>query len=279
MNVAAERIPVQERWQNNRAVGVRIEGSTLFLDTNAEPRQCYSLELLGELAHTFDFVETDTMYGLTHAVYLSDDEHAFNYGGDLNYFVQAIEAQDRAQLYNYGLACIDLVYRWFNGIGGNVVTVSVVEGDALGGGFESALSANVLVAERGTQFGFPEIMFNLFPGMGGYHLIAYKLNAAMAEKMILGGDRFSAEELFELGLVDVLAEKGAGRQAALSYIKKSQKRLNGELGLRRAVHTNNPVSWDVLEQAVSQWADAAMTIPTRNRRLMKRLVSKQTAKK
>jgi len=47
-----------------------------------------------------------------------------------------------------------------------LTTISLAQGDALGGGFEAALSCSVIIAERRARFGFPEVMFNLFPGMG-----------------------------------------------------------------------------------------------------------------
>ena len=49
-------------------------------------------------------------------------------------------------------------------------TISLVQGDALGGGFEAALAGDVVIAEKSAQFGFPEVMFNLFPGNGGIQL-------------------------------------------------------------------------------------------------------------
>ena len=50
----------------------------------------------------------------------------------------------------------------------------------LGGGFEAALSSQVLIAERSARFGFPEIMFNLFPGMGAYSLISRRIGGKRA---------------------------------------------------------------------------------------------------
>ncbi len=46
------------------------------------------------------------------------------------------------------------------------VTVALVEGDALGGGFEAALSCDVIVATPQAKFGFPEVLFHLFPAWG-----------------------------------------------------------------------------------------------------------------
>jgi DSF synthase len=47
-----------------------------------------------------------------------------------------------------------------------VITASLVQGRALGSGFECALASDVIVAETGARMGFPEVLFNLFPGMG-----------------------------------------------------------------------------------------------------------------
>ena len=48
-------------------------------------------------------------------------------------------------------------------------TISLVQGDALGGGFEAALCGDIIIAEKQARFGFPEVLFNLFPGMGAYN--------------------------------------------------------------------------------------------------------------
>ena len=81
----------------------------------------------------------------------------FNLGGDLDLFKQLIDARDRQGLLRYGRACIDVLYRNYIGHELPVTTVSLVQGECLGGGFEAALSSDVLVAERQARFGFPEI--------------------------------------------------------------------------------------------------------------------------
>jgi DSF synthase len=70
-------------------------------------------------------------------------------------------------------------------------TIALVQGDALGGGFECALSGNVLIAERGAKMGFPEILFNLFPGMGAMTCWGVGSATSKAEKIILSGKLFS----------------------------------------------------------------------------------------
>src|SRR5262249_40693994 len=108
----------------------------------------------------------------------------FNLGGDLRLLADCIRRADRAGLIGYALACIDVLHNNYIAFNLPVITVALVQGDALGGGFESALACDVIVAERGVKFGLPEILFGLFPGMGAFSLLSRKLDAARAERMM-----------------------------------------------------------------------------------------------
>jgi enoyl-CoA hydratase/carnithine racemase len=79
--------------------------------------------------------------------------------------------------------------------------VAAVFGFALGGGFELALSCDVIVAADGTQLGLPEVRVGLLPAAGGTQLLARSVGTAKAKELILFGRRFSAEEGRGLGLV------------------------------------------------------------------------------
>ena len=104
------------------------------------------------------------------------------------------------------------------------MTIGLAQGDALGGGLESLLSFNVIIAERQARFGFPESHFGLFPGMGAYNLISRRVGSAIAEEMILSGRIYTAEEMKEMGLVRILAEPGQGLVAAQDYIRDHSRR-------------------------------------------------------
>jgi DSF synthase len=96
----------------------------------------------------------------------------FNLGGDLDLFAAKIRARDREALVAYGESCVRILHRNINCLGLPMLTIGLAQGDALGGGFESLLSFNIIIAERGAKFGFPENIFGLFPGMGAYSLVA-----------------------------------------------------------------------------------------------------------
>jgi DSF synthase len=196
----------------------------------------------------------------------------------LNLFAKFIRNRDKRGLLNYAISCIDVLHLNHKGLNSDITTISLVQGDALGGGFEAAISSNVLIAERSAKMGMPEVLFNLFPGMGAYSLLSRKVGSALAEKMILGGKLYTAEEMYELGIVDLLAEDGEGEKAVLEYIKKENRASNGYRAFRQAKQHCNPVTYEELKNITTLWADAAMNLTDKDLRMMKRLVARQSSK-
>ena len=200
----------------------------------------------------------------------------FNLGGDLAYFADKIRAQDHKGLLAYAHDCVDVGYHMANGFGLPMITIALVQGDALGGGFEGALSFNVIVAEKSAKFGLPEILFNLFPGMGAYHFLARKLDAARAERMILGGNIYSAAQLHELGLVDVLADDGEGEAAVRDYIARHDRQHAVLRSIRQVRNRVAPLSLRSLKDVAEIWADHALRLEESDLRKMERLRSAQS---
>lgn len=200
----------------------------------------------------------------------------FNLGGDLELFAGCIERGDLDGLVSYGHACIDVVYRtWCNG-GMPVISVALAQGDALGGGFEALLCFDVVIAERSARFGLPEMLFGLFPGMGAYSILARKLGRLAAERMILSGKVFSAEEMYDMGIVHTLVEDGEGEQAVRDYIAGNRAHHAGHVGVFEAGRRVDPLHYDELKDIVENWAAAALKTDLRDMRMMRRLASAQT---
>jgi DSF synthase len=200
----------------------------------------------------------------------------FSLGGDLDLFAQHIRAGDRESLVRYGRACVQILHRNMTGLDRPIVTIGLVEGDALGGGFEALLSFNVVIAERGASFGLPETLFGLFPGMGAHCFLSRRLGAARAEQMILSGRTYSAEELYEMGLVHALAEPGAGRGMVEDYIRQNRRRHSAHCAIYEASRAVNPLPLAELEAVVDLWADAALRLSESDLKLMRRLTGAQT---
>jgi DSF synthase len=199
----------------------------------------------------------------------------FNLGGDLTVLADRIRQHDRPALVRYARACIDVLYNNAMSFNLPVVTVALVQGDALGGGFEAALSCDVIVAEKGARFGLPEVLFNLFPGMGAYSFLARRLGAAKAERMILSGQIYTAEELHEMDLVHILAEPGLGEQAVRDFIDRSSRRHNAQSAVFSVGRRVAPLSYDELGDVTEIWVDAALNLREADLRKMERLTAAQ----
>ena len=199
----------------------------------------------------------------------------FCYGGDLELFARLIREGDRAGLVTYGRRCVEILDRNIRTLDLPMVTIGLVQGSALGGGFEALLSFDFIVAERGSSFGLPEVKFGLFPGMGAHALLSRKLGGAMADRMILGDEIYSAEQMYELGLVHHLAEPGHGVAAVRDFMTRSTRHHAGIVGARRASRIAAPVAMAEFYAIVEVWADVALQLSEHDLKLMQRLAGAQ----
>ena len=200
----------------------------------------------------------------------------FNLGGDLALFSLLIKTRDRDALAAYARLCFDNMHgRIHNYYAPAMVTLSLVQGDALGGGFECAMSSDIIVAEKSAQMGLPEILFNLFPGMGAYSLLSRRSGMRAAEELILSGRMLDAAKLHEMGIVDVLAEDGQGESAVREWIAKSWKRRNGLQAVMRTRQIVNPITREELDAVAEAWVDAALRLEERDLKMIGHLVRAQ----
>jgi len=251
---------------------------------NPKGTPCFSLGLLKDIRMHDSLLETNAghvqfegaMHEANFYVVGSRVPRVFNLGGDLALFVLLIKSRDREALAHYAKLCIDNVYpRIRNYSSPTLTTISLVQGDALGGGFETALTSDVIVAEESAQMGLPEILFNLFPGMGAYSLLARRIGMRAAEDLILSGKILSARALHEMGVVDVVAPDGQGENAVNDWIAKIGKRRNGHAAVYRARQHVHPITREELDAITETWVDAALRLEDRDLKMMSRIVRSQ----
>jgi DSF synthase len=245
---------------------------------------CFNLALLkeiravgSELTANSGHIEFDgAMHKVNTYVAGSRVPRVFNLGGDLALFLLLIRSRDRDALGHYARMCIDNIHAQIQHYQcPSLTTVSLVQGDALGGGFEMALCSDVIVAEESALLGLPEILFNLFPGMGAYSLLARRASARVAEELILSGKLLSAAKLHEMGIVDVLAKDGEGEAAVQEWIAKNARRRSGFQGVMRLRQHVNPITRAELDAVADTWVDCAMRLEDRDMRMMGRVVRAQ----
>ena len=252
---------------------------------NPEPRPCFNQICMTELYDSQsnlekmqgDVVVAGKLKRANYLVLASDVPGIFNLGGDLSVFADLIRARARDTLLSYAKLCVNNVWTFYN-MQAPVTTISLVQGQAMGGGFEAAVSAHVMIAEKSAMMGLPEVLFNLFPGMGALSFLSRKMGMAAAEKMVRSGKIYSGEELYQMGVVDVLAEDGQGEYALNNWIKKNHRSLNSSQAINRAKQRVNQLTYEELHDITEVWVDAALRLDERNLKVMERLVRAQNSK-
>ena len=199
----------------------------------------------------------------------------FSLGGDLSHFRACIERRDRDGLHAYSLQCAKMIHQWSGLLGREATTIALVQGRALGGGFETALAADLIVAEEHSEFGFPEILFGLFPCTGGMSLLAQRIGARAAERMLGDGRIHGAAALKELGVIDEVCPRGQGVATVERLIASHARQRPARLMLQRGRHRLAPLDLQELCTVVDEWTEVAMSLGTQDLRVMEMLVKMQ----
>lgn len=259
------------------------ELNTLFAWMTPTGRACFTSSMVHEI-HAFEsLLETHQGHifdGGTHSsvdyvVFGSRTPGVYNLGGDLEMFINAILCRDRKTIEYYSRLCLDCAYRRHTGFGAGITSIALVQGKALGGGFESALACNFIVAEKSASFALPEVLFNLFPGMGAMTFLARRVGLSKAEEICLSGETYSAREMHSLGVVDELVEDGEGLSAVREFVGRRSRHAKTQRALAKVRAMVNPVQRSELDAIVDIWADAAMALEAKDLRMMGRLVRAQ----
>jgi DSF synthase len=258
------------------------ETSAIWCWMQPKPRPCLNTALIDEVVHlqyqltrTYKTQHPDTIWPFRHLILASKIPGIYSLGGDLGLFKQCILDKDEEKLRDYAYKCINLLHNNIDNLDLPITTVSLVQGQALGGGFETALASDVIVAERSSQMGFPEILFNLFPGMGAYNLLTRRIGSALAERIILSGQTYTATELYDMGVIDVLAEDGGGELAVENYLKSHNQSHNTIRSIKKIRQIVHPITRQNLYDIVDIWVEAAMDLSEKDLAKMDRLLHLQ----
>jgi DSF synthase len=246
------------------------------------PRPCLNARIIDELVQfqqqlstTYKTYHPDSIWPFRHLILASKTPGIYNLGGDLELFKDCIIEKKVDELRDYAYKCINLLHRNIGNLDLPITTLALIQGQALGGGFETALSCDVIVAERSSQMGFPEILFNLFPGMGAYNLLTRRIGSALAERIILSGKTYTAAELYDMGIIDVLAEDGEGVQATERYLNSHNQSHNTIRSIKKIRQIVHPITRKDLCDIVDIWIESAMDLSAKDLAKMERVLHLQ----
>lgn len=261
---------------NNLRVKIDQEFKILWVGIDLQDKLCYSLEFLDNLTYVKDlivyFIQKEN---IKYVIAYSLNKGVWNLGGDLDFFIDCIKNNKKNLLQEYAYKCIDLVYNYNNSYEMDVFSSCVIQGNAYGGGFESALSGNYILSEESAKFSFPEVIFGTFPGMGAYSFLTKKVGFNKANEIINSGKTYTANEIFELGIINKVCEDGMGIAEMNMLIRSGEieKYVNNPF-----LNICNKVSKKELLDVVDIWLEKVLSLTEDNLNRMLKLSNFQKRK-
>lgn len=185
---------------------VEKNGHTALITINHPPANTWDRESLIGLKQVVEHLNhDDEVYAL---VITGQGEKFFSTGADLKLFADGDRTRAREMAKRFGEAFQAL--RAFRG-----VSIAAINGFALGGGLECALACDIRIVEQQAQLGLPEASVGLLPCAGGTQALAWLVGEGWAKRMILCGERVTADTALRIGLVEQVVEPGEARGHAL----------------------------------------------------------------
>jgi crotonobetainyl-CoA hydratase len=189
--------------------------------------------------------QADTDPDIKAVVLSSAHPKVFCAGADLGALSQGIETYDtEGPNASWGLAgCTSRTP--------SVPVIAAVDGVALGGGFEIALAADILVASSAASFGLPEVQVGLIAAAGGVVRLPRQLPVKIAMDMMLTAERLNAERAYALGLISRLTEPGAAYDTAMEVATRIAG--NAPLAVRASKATALDLTNGVAREEAPRW--------------------------
>lgn len=208
-----------------RHIELAIAGGVATI-TIARPEVMNALnhELLVELGQALDVVKDSSEARVL--VLTGSGDKAFVAGADINELaqMQPLEAKDLAA---FGQS----VFRKIEELG--KPSVAMINGFALGGGMELALSCSLRTASTNARLGLPEVSLGIIPGYGGTQRLSRIAGPGVAREWVLLGDMFSADEAHRVGIVNRVFAAEQLLEGTMKMVKTMLSR--GPVALRLAL--------------------------------------------
>jgi 3-hydroxypropionyl-coenzyme A dehydratase len=179
---------------NMKYIQLEPQGEIALLRINRpEALNAMNIDVISELSRTVDIVDADE--GIKVVIITGAGEKSFCAGADISYMVNIdpITAEKYASSAQSVLNKIERLEK---------PVIAAVNGYALGGGCELAMVCDIRIASSNAKMGQPEVTIGIPPGWGGTQRLMRLVGPAKAKELVFTGKMISAEEAFQLGLVN-----------------------------------------------------------------------------
>jgi len=190
---------------------LEISGHNALLTLSNPPANTWTAASLADLKRLVnDLNANPAIYSL---VITGEGPKFFSAGADLKLFADGDKTLAAEMAQHFGEAFETLSA--FRG-----VSIAAINGYAMGGGLECALACDIRIAESQAQMALPEAAVGLLPCAGGTQLLPWLVGEGWAKRMILCGERITAETALRIGLVEEVVPAGQARQRALALAEQ-----------------------------------------------------------
>jgi enoyl-CoA hydratase/carnithine racemase len=177
--------------------------------------------MLSALERFLDQVDTESAHAL---VIRSTVRGGFSAGADLRELYQGLRDRPEREHEPLLREFLDRIHSVMNRLDMlPLTTIGVIHGICFGGGFELALTCDILIAEKSARFGFPELRLGIIPGFGGIPRLRRDVGNAVVRDLLLTGRSINAKKAQSLGLVSQMVPAGEGLRAALATARQATK--------------------------------------------------------
>ncbi|MHB8215234.1 MAG: enoyl-CoA hydratase/isomerase family protein [Candidatus Sulfotelmatobacter sp.] len=179
-----------------------------------------SLAELEKFATALQLMQSDA-----HALIIySEIKTGFCAGADLRELYQRSQAMEKTEAAKGVRDFLERIHRVLNLIdAAPLTTIAAVHGVTFGGGFELALTCDLIIADKMARFCFPELRLGLIPGFGGIPRLKRDLGNAVVRDLLLTGRSFNATKAQQVGLVSQVVGEGEALQAARGMAAQLRK--------------------------------------------------------
>ncbi|OED40339.1 enoyl-CoA hydratase [Endozoicomonas sp. (ex Bugula neritina AB1)] len=198
----------------SKPLHLSIEGRTAILTMNNPPANTWTPDSLYELRNIVQGLNQRA--DIIALIIKSDSDKFFCAGADLKRFdgVDAAEARHFAEAFGAAFETLSD----FRGL-----SIAAINGYAMGGGLEVALACDLRVAEEQAVMALPEASVGLLPCAGGTQNLTMLVGEAWTKRMILCGEKVTAEKALSIGLVEEVVVRGESFQAAQVLANRAAK--------------------------------------------------------
>ena len=206
-----------------RTLSWLVQGSGLELVLHREPCNeigSVTLEELERFASTLEILSSE----VSSLIIYSRLPAGFSAGADLRELYQGLQSMSSESRATGVRDFLERIHRVFDKIDRvPLVTVAAVHGVVFGGGFELALTCDMIVADRSARFCFPELRLGLIPGFGGIPRMKRDLSNSFIRDILLTGRSVNANKAASVGLVSQLAGEGQVLRVARGIASQAAK--------------------------------------------------------